>query len=121
MGRIEDEAMAPNGIEVVVVDGSAWVRLHGEIDVALRDQASESMAAALSAPGPVVVDATDVTFIDSSGAAFVLQLCLAARESGQHVTLRDPQRVVLDILQMLGVAEEVLLDEHPAGRGSAAR
>lgn len=80
------------------------VRLVGEIDAALRDEASASMAAALVAGLPVLLDATGATFVDSSGVAFVVQLHLAAGQAGLEVRLLDPKRVLVDVLSVVGVA-----------------
>ena len=41
--------------------------LWGEIDASLREQASTALAHALNRELPVVLDASHVTFIDSSG------------------------------------------------------
>jgi anti-anti-sigma factor len=102
------------GIEVTAVQGRTVVRLRGEVDGALRAEASASMAQALASTAPIVVDVTGVTFIDSSGLAFVLQLHLAATETGQRITLLDPQREVLDKLEMLGMADEFELEHERA-------
>jgi len=105
MNLTEDPAPV-GGIDVTAAHGRTVVRLWGEVDGALRAEASTSMAQALASTAPIVVDATDVTFIDSSGLAFVLQLNLAAGETAQGLTLRDPQRQVLEKLDMLGMAGE---------------
>lgn len=83
------------------------VRLDGEIDAALRDQASETMALALAADRPVLVDASKATFIDSSGIAFVMQLHHAADEAGIDVALRDPRRVLRTVLEMIGYSDRM--------------
>lgn len=83
------------------------LRLAGEIDAALRPQASESMAVALTAGTPVVIDASDVTFIDSAGIAFVMQLHHAGSEAGIDVALRDPRRVLRDVLDMIGYGDQI--------------
>lgn len=90
-------------IGVEVVDGSTVVSLVGEIDADLRTQASDCMGIALMHGLPVVVDAEQATFVDSSGVAFVLQLYMAAREAGIPVTLRDPHRVLRDVLEAVHV------------------
>ncbi|PZR52902.1 anti-sigma factor antagonist [Xylanimonas oleitrophica] len=85
-------------------DGTV-VTLWGEVDAALRESASETMAslAAHNAGNPVVVDAKDVTFIDSSGVAFILQVYVLGQETGAPVTLRDPSEAVTEVLEMVGI------------------
>ncbi|WP_273653095.1 STAS domain-containing protein [Cellulomonas fimi] len=105
MELIEHTAAAGT-IRVDEQDGRTVVVLVGEVDAALRDEASATMARALIGGDPVVIDTTHATFIDSSGIAFVLQLHLAAREAGIPVTLQDPHRVLRDVLEMIGMGGE---------------
>ena len=83
--------------------------LWGEVDAALRDAASEAMAslAARPAPIPVVIDARDVTFIDSSGIAFVLQIYMLGQETGAPVSLLEPSPTVTEVLDMVGMAGRI--------------
>jgi len=97
-----------SGIRVEAGPDETVVRLEGDIDIALRDEAGLAMAAVLAHDARVVVDASDATFVDSSGIAFVLQLQHAVTEAGLRVSLRDPHRVVRDVLEVLGV--DTLLD-----------
>ena len=101
------QAVADHQIRVEHRAGRAVVRLVGEIDASLREEASASMGIALMSGLPLLVDATDATFIDSSGVAFVLQLHLAASEAGIELTLHDPHRVLRDLLDMVGLGEAI--------------
>ena len=102
-----EHAAAAGTIRVEPEEARTVIVLVGEIDAALRDEASACMGLALVAGNPVVVDSTQATFIDSSGIAFVLQLHLAALEAGIPVALRDPQRVLRDVLDMVGLSGEL--------------
>lgn len=105
---------APTGsIRVEAQETRTVIVFVGEVDAALRAEASASMGAALVTGLPVVVDSSQVTFIDSSGLAFVLQLHLATTEAGIPLTLRDPHRVLRDVLDMVGLGGE--LPEEPDG------
>lgn len=88
------------------IEGTTHVVLCGEIDAALRDQASEAMVFVVSANNPVVADVADVTFIDSSGLAFLVQLHRLCAESGLDLELRDPSENILDLLEILGMSGE---------------
>ena len=79
------------------------VDMWGEIDGALRPEASAALARALDRDLPVVIDTSRVTFIDSTGIAFLVQFYTIGREEGLQVTLRNPPTVVSDVLAMLGV------------------
>ncbi|MFD6446714.1 MULTISPECIES: STAS domain-containing protein [unclassified Promicromonospora] len=83
--------------------------LWGDIDALLRENASEAMAmlAARPDPDPVIVDARDVTFIDSSGVAFILQVFVLGEETGSPVQLREPSSVVMEVLDMVGISQRI--------------
>ncbi|WP_426593949.1 STAS domain-containing protein [Cellulomonas sp. McL0617] len=106
MELIEHSAAA-GAIRVEAQDCGTVIVLVGEIDGALRDDASASMGQALVTGSPVVIDTTLATFIDSTGLAFVLQLSRAAAEAGIAVSLRDPHRVLTDVLELIGLGGEL--------------
>ncbi|HMO10423.1 MAG TPA: anti-sigma factor antagonist [Actinotalea sp.] len=87
-----------SGVEAVELPEGTLVRMWGSVDESLRSQASAVMAHALGRTGPVVVDADDVEFLDSSGLAFILQMLL-----------RDPPVLLLEMLELLGLRDEVPL------------
>jgi anti-anti-sigma factor len=99
-----------DGITVERNGDGSLVTLWGEIDGSMRDAASESMVHAVANGGPVVVDTSGVTFIDSSGLGFVLQLYRLGQETGHPCTLRNPSPVVSDMLQMLGLAGHIAVE-----------
>jgi len=92
------------GIEVGEDPTRGEVRLWGDVDASLREQASVAMIELLRRGGPYVVDMSGVTFIDSSGIAFVLQLHRLATDEGSTVILRDPPHLVTDMLELIGLA-----------------
>jgi anti-anti-sigma factor len=102
-----EHADAAGTIRVEAQDARTVILLIGEIDAALRDEASACMGLALVSGAPIVLDSTQATFIDSSGIAFVLQLHLAASEAGIPVTLLDPHRVLRDVLEMVGLSDHL--------------
>lgn len=83
------------------------VRLWGDVDASLRDQASDVMAQVVLRTGPVVIGAAEVGFLDSTGLAFVLQLVKAGEEEGRDVVLEDPPEHVTDLVAMVGMADRV--------------
>jgi anti-sigma B factor antagonist len=92
-------------IRVTVVEGGCEVELAGEIDASLRDQASESMVDVLASQGTVVVDASQVTFIDSTGLAFLFQLKQVTQAEDRELHLRNPARVVTDLIEVAGMSD----------------
>lgn len=106
------------GIELEEEPRATVVRLWGEIDVALRDEASAAMASALQRNLPVVIDTRDVSFIDSTGIAFLVQFYNIGSAEGLAVSLPDAPERVTSVLELLGLAEFFgLTKEAPAPRG----
>ncbi len=91
----------------------AVVRLWGEIDHSLRPDASEAMMALLGHDGPVVADLADLTFIDSAGLAFLLQLQRWCADGGHRLVLADPPVLLLDLLDAVGASDAVDLEFRP--------
>jgi anti-anti-sigma factor len=92
-----------SGISYEATPEGSLITLWGEIDAALRDRASDAMAQVLTHPGPVTIDVGQVTFIDSSGIAFILQVYMLGSEDGRAVVLQDPTTSLEDLLEMIGM------------------
>lgn len=95
------------GIEIDQDPDRALVRLWGDVDASLRDQASLAMVALVNRGGPYVVDVSGVTFLDSSGIAFVLQVHRMATDQGSTAVLRDPPALVLELLELIGLGGSI--------------
>lgn len=109
---------AAGGIQFDVLDGRGRVTMWGEIDVDLRNQASAALASSLESNLPVVIDASQVTFIDSTGIAFLLQFHTIGRQEGIEVRLVQPPAVVADVLEMLGLDQELTITGSAEDAGS---
>lgn len=90
-------------IEIRVDDHRARLVLRGEIDGARRDEASLALAAVVTAAVPVEIETAEVTFIDSSGIAFLVQVQAIGADEGFPVTLVEPSEIVIDVLRMIGL------------------
>jgi anti-anti-sigma factor len=99
------EVVATGSIKVLEEPCSSVVELEGEIDVALRTEAGAALASALERDLPVVLDTSKVTFVDSTGIAFLVQFATIGHDEGLHVTLRNPPTVVVEVLDLLGVSD----------------
>ena len=106
-----------SGITCRATTEGTVVTLWGEVDAALREPASEAMAllATHGTGTPVLIDAQDVSFIDSSGVAFILQVYVLGQETGTPVTLRDPSEAVTEVLEMVGIGGRI-----PVVRGAGS-
>lgn len=112
----ETSERAVGGITVAETDDTTVAHLWGEIDEALREQASSALSRALTRDLPVVLDAAEVTFIDSTGIAFLIQFLRLGREEGLPVSLRNAPPLVTDVLHLLGLDD---LFDGPAPVGDA--
>ena len=90
--------------------GTATVSLRGEVDVLTVDQVRVALGEALAAgPSEIVVDLTDLTFIDSTGLGALIFGFQRARDRGVRFRLAHPSRAVHQILVLSGFLEVVEL------------
>jgi anti-anti-sigma factor len=86
--------------------GRPALRVRGELDIATVPQLAESVDAELAAgPRSLVIDLTDTTFLDSSGARQLVRSARRAAAAGtslQVVCPRDNKavRLVIDLLEL---------------------
>jgi anti-anti-sigma factor len=80
------------------------IKVGGEIDSAVADQLADAIVAVLTDGAQrVVVDLTDVWFLDSSGVRALLVGHKFASEHEQTMTVQNPTRRVHRVLDMGGV------------------
>ncbi|QAY62947.1 STAS domain-containing protein [Xylanimonas allomyrinae] len=99
------------GIDLVRTADASVVQMWGEIDAALRSEASAALAGALESNLPVIVDATRIGFIDSAGVAFLVQLCTVGQDEGLSVTVRNPPPAVAEVFHQIG-ADSAIAEER---------
>jgi anti-anti-sigma factor len=81
------------------------ITLWGEIDDSLRTTASSAIAMALESKKPIALDLSDVDFMDSTGAAFLVQIKHYALDDGIKVTLRGASDAAMTVMEMLGTLD----------------
>lgn len=73
--------------------GSTAVEISGELDLAHSTEAEKALAEAEEAEGPIVIDLTDLTFLDSVGVAILLMARGRDRQDGKsRLTFIAPAR-----------------------------
>ena len=88
------------------------VALRGEVDVATVDQVRVALIDAIAAaPGAIVVDLADLSFIDSTGLGALVFGFQRARDAGITFRLTRPTRGVHQILVLSGLLEVVELTD----------
>lgn len=98
--------------------GFVVVRLAGELDLATApDLACALSAAADASPNGLVVDLTDLQFIDSNGIHVLIGAARRACVDGFPMILRNPTRQVLKVLQLTGADQLMLIgaEDHSGG------
>ena len=83
------------------VDNGYVVTLVGELDEQSAPRLSESFAQL--ANGPVTVDLSGLTFIDSAGLQTLFRFHQQMEKQGSWVALRDAQAIVLRVIQITGL------------------
>jgi anti-sigma B factor antagonist len=99
LGRV-DVSLA-NDISVIV--------LVGEVDMALTETLEAARDQVIDRDVPVRIDASGLTFIDSSGLAFLTRLNQAS-PGDQRPKLAGASPLILETIKIVGLAEVVDLD-----------
>jgi anti-anti-sigma factor len=78
--------------------------LRGEIDLAVRDTLRRDFDAVVATPGAhLLIDASAVTFIDSSGIGVIVDTHLALEADGRHMLIVNMPPDVRKPFELLGV------------------
>jgi len=92
-------------------DGKAVLTLVGELDMAAAAAVRSALTEAVGAGDDVVVDLTELGFIDSSGLAALLAAHKAATQAGRSVTLRGVQGNVKRTIAIAGLSEVFVIEQ----------
>ena len=80
--------------------GYVLVRLRGEVDLSWSQQVRRTILDALGASGKVGVDLSQVSYIDSSGIAALVEGFQSARTNGRKFGLVAVSNAVMSVLQL---------------------
>lgn len=92
-----------SGIESIECDGIVLIRLSGEVDLSWSQQVRHAVLEALEVHPAVGVELSDVSYIDSSGIAALVEGFQAARAKGSRfalVAISDAVRAVLELARL---------------------
>lgn len=92
-----------NAIEQETVDGCLLIRLSGEVDLSWSQQVRDAVLAALGKSTRVGVVLSEVSYIDSSGIAALVEGFQNARSKGSGfalVAVSDAVRAVLELARL---------------------
>jgi len=94
--------VADDGFRIELLDGERSARMTGELDLGTYDTAMAALAGLFEASGDVVLDVSDLTFVDSSGIRLFILLHQSLGQRGRLV-LRSPSPHVAGVLQIAGL------------------
>lgn len=102
-------------IEIATSATTTTLSVAGDLDLAERDQFPEIAARVVGLRRQlVVIDMCRVTFMDSTGAAFLISLADSARKRGGATVLRGADPRDLFVLEVCGALSLFRIDtEHP--------
>ena len=92
-----------SGIESENLDGAILIRLSGEVDLSWSQQVRHAVLAALESNPVVGVELSQVSYIDSSGIAALVEGFQSARARGSRfalVAISDAVRAVLELARL---------------------
>jgi anti-anti-sigma factor len=85
-------------------DGSALVRLRGDLDMASADELEAAVEPVIAAsPERLVIDVSGLRFADSSAIALWVRWSNAVRQ----VEIREPSQLMRRVLETMGLAERL--------------
>ena len=79
------------------------VVISGEIDLAVADDLRATLTKGVDSSTALVIDMSEVTFIDSTGISALVAAARRARERGGWIRLAGPQRSPRRVLTIAGV------------------
>ena len=103
---INDESKTVATIADVALQGnSAVVSLRGEIDVANHDELRAALLAARASATELIIELSDVDFIDWTAAAIVVGAVNEVRARGGRIELVEPSPQVRRLFRVMGLDE----------------
>lgn len=101
LGREHDGR--PSGMRLDEEPERSVVVAYGEIDLAVRQNATPLCHAVAERALPVVIDAADVSFVDSAGLSVLVRLARDAEAGGYPVVLAHAPWMLKELLTITGV------------------
>jgi anti-sigma B factor antagonist len=109
MADLDSPEQGALAVDVRDENGTAVIGLSGDLDLTGIKQARAAIDAALAShPGRVVLDASDLGYMDSSGIALLVQVTHMAPE----VHVRDPSPIVRQLIELTGLSEILLITDE---------
>jgi anti-sigma B factor antagonist len=95
--------------------GAVRLRLSGAVDLASRDELLNSGKDALSHSPGLLLNLSDVQFMDSTGIGVLIDLSHEADDQGKSFAIEEPSQRVLRILTLTGLQDAWTVLPAPEG------
>ena len=93
-------------------DAVRKVLVVGEVDVSNADELRAALDAALpETAGELAADLSQTTYIDSTGIGVLVGAAHRAAEAGKKLVVAQPQKNVARVLELLGVAGDLNIQQ----------
>lgn len=103
---------APSGSQTAICDGVAVVTVRGELDLALCIKVAPELNAALrSTVGAVVIDLEDVSLVDSSGIALLLNAFRRLDRAGRKLAIACPLGSARRVFELTALDRQLPMHE----------
>lgn len=99
--------------DVRIEDGGALWIMEGEVDAAVQTRVEDLLARAAEHAGRIVVDLSQVTFMDSGGLRLLYR---AAALADEPPVLRGTPENIRDLLELSGVQALFVIDDGELAR-----
>jgi anti-sigma B factor antagonist len=106
-----------SGIASETIDGYVLIRLSGEVDLSWSQQVRHAVLAALESHPAVGVELSQVSYIDSSGIAALVEGFQSARARGSRFALVAVSDAVRAVLELARLDRVFLIVSDPATLG----
>jgi len=98
--------------------GRITVAVRGDVDLGTVDALSQALDQATRGGGQVVIDMTDVTFLDSTGVRVLVEAYRSAQRSGGALYVRGARHWVARVLEVTGVARLLTMPAAEVGEST---
>ncbi|GAA3728496.1 anti-sigma B factor antagonist [Spinactinospora alkalitolerans] len=96
------------GLSTRVENHSVIVQVEGELDIATAADLQEHVLTAIDAHGPwLILDLSNLDFMDSSGLNAVINAYRAVKEHGGSLAIAAPNERVTKVVRLVGLHRQV--------------
>ena len=93
----------PFAVDVSSIEGETVLRLHGELDISTQQLFEDALAGVDESVARIVLDLSDLTFIDCGNIGVIRRSRIAAGLRGTFLELRSPNPQLLRIMELTGL------------------